>query len=135
MNKTEASELDIPQEGAARGGKLGAIAKFETVAFCVESQEVLGDIKWGYEIPMEKYAPTKILDGTEKQFSSSASGMFKDLIGKANGTPQQTNGVEGAMTFAHFDKNTGKIAPKITLPDRSKYNCNGTPAINEPRGG
>jgi hypothetical protein len=78
-------------------------------------------------VPLDAFAPIKLLDATKADFSLSASKEFKNLIGVAN---QGKTGVKGIMTYAHFDKNTGVIASGMTAPDTSKINCHGTPAIN-----
>ena len=91
-----------------RKGKV-AIARFETAAFCIDSQEVLAVLTWGFKVPANKGDPIELFGGFAKDFSLEASGEFKKLIQKAN----------GVASMKH----------KVTAPNRSKIDCGGTSAL------
>jgi hypothetical protein len=122
--KNPALAYDEPSTKSARSNKGVFIATYETVAFCVDTQQVLGAITWGYEVPNNQTAPVVILNATKADFSLNASADFKGLIKQANGGALDPNGINNVMTNAQID---GK--PKITAPDTSKMNLKGTSAL------
>jgi hypothetical protein len=105
------------------------IELFETAAFSVDSQEVLGVITWGFVVKDDSTSPIILLFATGNDASLKPSTTFTDLIQRANGPPN-SKGLDGqVMTYARFDPNTGKIASQITAPNTTKVNCGGVSAL------
>ncbi len=99
----------------SRNGK-DIIHTFETAVFAIDSQEVLGVIKWGYRIPSDKTTNVELLYAKTTDVSLKASDQFKKLIQKANTLPEikyaQLNG-EAKVTKPNAKKFGGTSA----LPD------------------
>ncbi len=105
---------DFP--GSRTPGKGDFVDTFEVAAFCIETQQVLGVITWGFKVPEGKKDPIVLLNATAGDVSLTASAAFKGLIAQANTRPE--------MKHAQID---GK--PKITAPNTKKYDVGGTSAL------
>lgn len=114
-----ATAQDETFAGAGRDKDLGVfINTFEMAVFCVDSQEVLGVIKWGYKVPANETDPLEILFADEKDFSLSLSDAAKKTIAKANQI-----GKNDLMKHAQLDG-----SPLISKPN-GKLKCGGTSAL------
>jgi hypothetical protein len=117
-NGDTAEIKDTPKEGDARTGAGDVIVWFETAAFCIETQEVLGVLKWGYKIPDSKDGEIELLGGTKKDFSLKASPEFKGLIEKANTVPKIAHAqLNGAAKITEPVKD-GAVGGTSALPDK-----------------
>jgi hypothetical protein len=119
--KTDATTRDRPWLAAARTGKGEVIFQFETAAFCIDSQEVLGVISWGMKVPDNNKDPIQLLGATATDFSASFSADSKALIAKANAV-----GAEKDLPMFHAQLDG---SPKITKPQTDKIKLGGTSAL------
>lgn len=116
---TRAETSDFPQTAQSRSNKGVATQKFETAAFCIDSQEVLGVLSWGVETPDNNSAPMVILNA-EKQnannqsdFGLSASPDFKALVAQANKVGVSNDDQKRPLVMNHAQPDGG---PKISKP-------------------
>jgi hypothetical protein len=117
---------DKPNEPLARAGKGIYKETYETAAFCIDTQQILGVITWGDEIPDNAKDPTVIKYSTAGDFSLNASKDFKALVAKANGDDKKDpKGVNGVMEHAQLDG-----SPKVSKPKTDKMDLKGTSALS-----
>jgi len=96
-----------------RGHGEELFVKFETAAFAIDSQEVLGVLKWGYKIPADDDEPIELLGATRDDFSVFVSRTFQNIVETAN--------------------ESGLLRHTIRRPDRSTINVSGTSALRPPK--
>jgi hypothetical protein len=112
-----------------RAGKGPGVAKFETAVFSIDSQEILGDITWGFTVPDNGQDPIVLINGKWNKdpklsdYQLSASGDFKKVIALANKVgvgDDKRNKLP--MTHAQLDG-----SPRITKPNAKSFG--GTSAL------
>jgi hypothetical protein len=69
--------------GDARNGKVATMI-LETAVFCIDSQEVLGALTWGFKVPANQNDAIEITGGRKNDAQRFVDGFFQDLIQKAN---------------------------------------------------
>jgi hypothetical protein len=114
-----ATMADSPNSRAARTLG-GAVVTFETAAFCIDSQEVLGVLTWGYNVPADPAvgppAPLQLLNGQDGDFGTAASAHFKALIAKANAIYDPADPDKAsAMEYAQLNSDPLVSGPKANL--------------------
>jgi hypothetical protein len=123
--KAIATTSDKPNDPRARTRKGVSRSLLEMAAFCVDTQQILGVVTWGYQVPDNAKDPTVILNSFVADYSLNASATYKGLIEKANG--DQTNdpkGLGGVMAHAKLDG-----SPKVSKPITDKMDLKGTSAL------
>ncbi len=117
----KAALLDTP--AGVRDKDFGVFVNtFETAAFCIDNQEVLGVLKWGYRIPANADDPIVLLFGDKADFSKSFSDATKKTIAKANDV---SKGLKADDLMKHCQLDGSKF---ITKPN-NKVKCAGTSAL------
>jgi hypothetical protein len=116
---------DGPQTGQARKGKGVFRAQYEMAAFSVDTQQILGVITWGFQVPDNAKGPIALLNANVADYSLNASATYKGLIAQANGDAKKDpKGINGVMEHAQLD---GK--PKVSKPITDKMDLKGTSAL------
>ena len=78
--------------------------------FCMDTQEVIASVRWGFEIPADKTAPVVVLGAMNRDVDKGGvTNLFKAIIAKANDV-----GKNGVMTYAKIDGSS--LISKPTKP-------------------
>jgi RHS repeat-associated protein len=81
----DAKLVDFPKaQKTARTGKGKAVKSFETAVFCIDSQEVLADLNWGFSVADKRDSPVTLLP---VDVFREPSAPFRAAVKVANGNP------------------------------------------------
>ena len=118
------SMYDTPHSDIARTGNGVRVDKFETVVFCIDTQEVLGTWTWGFTIPDNRDGAIQL--DPIKFNAAGPSANFQELIQQANKV-----GAKGPMLHARLDGKPMIAGP--TPPTPNSRLLGGTSAIPVPK--
>ena len=91
-NPLNAIMEDEPSGEMGRGKVF--ISQFETYAFDIDGQKILGGLKWGFQIPANPGAPITLLQATKANVSREASPAVKAAVAKYNSVLKGHEGVQ-----------------------------------------